>query len=127
MALVLVILLVACIGYGFYQYEKPRTTAADSRTSHRTDAISLYHEFMENETSAMSTYGNTIIEVSGVVYDIDSSSGNKAVLLSAGESGYINCSMMKLDRPLHKDEAVVVKGKCSGFMVDVLLVDCTLR
>lgn len=127
MALVLVIMLVACIGYGYYQYEKPRTTAADSRTSHRTDAVSLYYEFMEHETSAMATYGNTIIEVSGVVSAIDSSSGNLALMLAAGQSGYINCSMMKLDRPVHKDEAVVVKGKCTGFMVDVLLVDCTIQ
>ncbi|MBZ5856774.1 OB-fold putative lipoprotein [Flavihumibacter profundi] len=126
LAFVLVVILGVGIEYSFYLYNKPRITALVSSTELRIDAAVLFRDYKQDELLANHKYLNKIIEVKGIVQEIDSSSGNMSVLLLTGSEGAINCSMAVMPKAdIHKKE-ILVKGKCAGFMMDVMMVDCVI-
>ena len=86
-------------------------------------------KFVWNEEAANKKYISKVIEVTGVVTDVQSADNTVMVLLSSGdEAGGINCSFLKnLKKPIPKTgESIKVKGRCTGFLMDVALVDAVL-
>lgn len=123
---VMAMILVLAFSYGYLQYNKPRRSASGSHTERIIDARTLFHDFQMNETQAGTKYLNKVIEVNGVVADIDSSGGNIAILLSTGTAGFINCAMNSRLDGIRMNNEIRIKGKCAGYMMDVILVDCVV-
>ena len=124
---IVAIVLLGGIFYGYYLYNKPRATAASSRTDVTTDARTLYAEFEKDEPRANSLYLNKMIEVKGRVQRVDTTAGNMVILLETGGAGNINCSMAAAPSPDVLNREVVVKGTCAGYLLDVNLVDCIIK
>ena len=104
---------------------KPRTEVADVEAVHTLTAEKLYHEFVSDEAAANKKYTDTILEVKGVVSEVQAMDGSAMVLLAAeNETGGINCSLQGNIVALpQKGQLVTIKGKCTGFLIDVNLVD----
>jgi hypothetical protein len=121
------LLILLCIAvWAVYEYKKPHTDAGNKTTDVQTDAVTLYNDFAKNETSANAKYLDKIIEVTGTVDDIQKANGALVVMLSANQMmGGISCKMFdSTNASFKKGDRIIIKGKCSGLLSDVNLVDC---
>jgi len=129
--LIIVLILVAgAASYGYYLYNKPRSGAADMKTAYTVDAKSLFAEFSADENAANAKYLGKAIEVSGTVSSIETDDrGTMNVSLATDEMGSVNCQFEKKDKmpELTAGKSINVKGVCSGYLLDVVLVDCVIE
>lgn len=126
-AVLLVLLLAGAIGYGYQLYRQPRQTAAGKSAEFSITADSLYRAFSKNEQQANDLYLNKVVAVNGVVEELDTTAGHYVIFLQTGSSGMINCSMLQAPDFSWLYKPVTVKGQCTGFLMDVLLIDATIQ
>lgn len=129
--IIAVLVWIVLIALGFYFYNKPHASSASKKTDVLIDAADLYKAFQHDESTANSRYVDKIIEVKGRVMEIQHSGIRTSLQLDAGSTmGGVNCSLADSSPDLKipdKGSLVVVKGKCSGFLMDVNLVDCVMK
>lgn len=96
-------------------------------TAFQVEAVALYKEFDSNEAIANAKYLNKIIEVSGVVTNIEVSEDSKPIISLRTEGfGVIKCTMEsdleeeKLSE-IQINSTLVIKAECIGMLLDVLL------
>lgn len=118
------VLCLLLAGWGYYKYQKPRTDAAALTPAFRLPAEQLYSEYSNNESVASKKYNDKIVEVTGVVKEIQATEHGTNILLAADAMGGVNCSFEKTlkQRPAAGNR-IKVKGRCAGFLMDVSLVD----
>ena len=126
-----IILLLVISLTAYYQYNNLRKDIVTQHTDVTIKASQLYQQYYEHEQEANKKYLDKVIEVKGRVSKVQSNNGLIVLLLNAGDGmGGINCSMKESNsinvvQELH-DKEVLVKGKCTGFLMDVNLVDCII-
>jgi tRNA_anti-like len=129
--LIAVIFLVLAMGLAYYFYTKPHSSAANQKTDVHINASELYEQFQRDESAANSRFTDKIIEVKGKVAEIQHTGIRTSLQLDAGVAmGGINCSLADSSPNLQvppKGTLVTIKGKCSGFLMDVNLVDCVIQ
>ncbi|HWB24310.1 MAG TPA: hypothetical protein VG738_02470 [Chitinophagaceae bacterium] len=126
-----VLCLLIAVAWCFYLYNKPHTSAAGKTTDVSLSADSLYNAYAKDENAAGKIYMNKILEITGVVKDITMSDKTPVVLLNTNGDGLVNCSMAMdsaaVFSSIRKASRVTIKGKCSGYLMDVNLVDCVTK
>ena len=126
--ILLLLLLVA--GWGYYQYQRPHQSAAGESANVTIGADSLYAQYAGNEKVCDAKYLGKVVEVSGQLSEIQHSGQSEVWILSTGaaNTGGVNCQLFpgeKVPEPHPKPgDQVTVKGRCSGFLMDVNLSDC---
>jgi tRNA_anti-like len=128
-SLILFILFAVLIGAAllFYaKWNKPHENIKDL-TGISVSASDLFGAFSENEQLANKTYNGKVIEVTGVVTAIETNQeGKTTVQLQTNDPIFgVNCSMEK-ELAIKQGEIVTMKGICSGFTTDVILIRCYL-
>ena len=125
----LVILLI-CAAVGWYLY-KPHKGVADTEADIHIIAADLYNDFQRDENLANKKYLNKVIEVTGTVSEVQNVNGSQVILLSSGaDMGGLSCQLANEEnnkKIIKKSATITVKGKCTGFLMDVNLVDCVLK
>lgn len=87
----------------------------------------LFEDFQNDETEANTKYLEQIIQVKGTIVDINIDK-NKGViaLTSDDELGNVLCHLDSTETHkislLHKGQSINIKGVCTGFLMDVILV-----
>jgi uncharacterized protein YpmB len=124
-----VIILGVVIGY--QQYNKPHREAADESPAVSITAAELLNLFQNDENQANTLYLNKVLEVKGVVSGIsEQDKQNLTVFLETGnEPSVISCEISpnQIPDPLPTPgDQVIVKGICTGYTMDVVLVRCTI-
>ena len=125
---VIVLLLLAVGGgWGWYLYNKPHQGVDRVTASAKLDAANLFNAFQTNETTANGQYLGKVVEVRGKI----SGTSAGSLQLSCGSSamGGINCSLAP-GQTLPKTDTtavVTIKGRCTGYLMDVNLVDCIIE
>lgn len=119
-----------CLCVAWYWYNKPRTGVLSKATDASVTAAELYDKYSVAEAEANKLYLNKVIEVSGEVDDITGNENNTIILLRGQGMGGVSClfatgAYLK-GKPLKKGMHVVIKGRCTGFNIDVNLVDCII-
>lgn len=127
LAVLVVLLLVGAIGYGYHLYRQPRQTAASKSAEFNIAADSLYTAFSKDEQHAGQLYLNKVVAVHGVVAELDTTAGQYTVFLKTGGAGMINCSMLEPPDFSWLHHPVTIKGRCTGYLLDVLLLDGTIQ
>jgi putative nucleic acid binding protein len=127
--IILLILVVLC---AYYFYNKPRGSAADENTSASIIADSLYIQYQQDEHAADLKYLGKVIEVKGVFSELSNNGGLKILMLSPQKTGGgISCQMFAKNNNSFaipkKGDTIIIKGKCTGFLMDVDLVDCVVK
>jgi hypothetical protein len=128
----IVILLLICAAVGWHQYNKPHTGVRDVEPDVRMSASDLFNDFQRDEAVANKKYLSKVIEVTGTVSEVENVNGSQIVLLSsAGDMAGVSCQLTNDEQnkklQIKKSTKITVKGKCSGYLMDVNLVDCVLR
>ncbi|MFN5135334.1 MAG: OB-fold protein [Chitinophagaceae bacterium] len=125
-ALVILVLLLAVAAYvWFFVWNKPKTDVK-VETAIKTDAVALFNEYSTNEQSANQKYLEKILEVAGIVTSVNKNAeGQTVILLKTNDSMFgINCTMEEKDVVLKEGDAVTLKGICTGYLTDVVLIRC---
>jgi hypothetical protein len=108
----------------YYKWNKPHQDIA-VETGIKMDATDLFREFSETEKTATAKYNGKVLEITGIVSDISTNQeGKKIVQLQTDDPLFgINCTMEK-NINLKQGETVTLKGICSGFTTDVIIIRC---
>jgi hypothetical protein len=128
--IIIVLILAAGAGsYGYYLYNKPRTGVSELTAAYSLDAKKIFKEYNADENAANTKFLGKVVEVSGAVRSVDiDDRGTMNIAIETGEMGAVNCQFEKKDKmpSVVVGNQVNVKGICSGFLLDIVLVDCEL-
>lgn len=125
-----VLLVMGLVGatIAWFQYNKPHRDAASEEATHTIGAAELFAAFDNNEADAMVSYGNQLIEVSGIVGEVIESDENTIILLES-EHPLFGVKCMFLEHPnqsVTAGQSAIIKGFCSGLNGDVEITRCAL-
>jgi hypothetical protein len=125
------ILLICLAGWGIYTVYKPHRNVEGEDAVAMLTATNLYNEFVKNESEANQKWTGKVIEVKGIVLSVTETGNYISLNLAAAVEGGVNCSMLKKDMPednkINKGDSISIKGKCTGFLMDVNMVDCIIK
>jgi len=128
--LFILLVIVAGVGYGVYEYFRTNARTADLDANVKISAIDLYNAFTDNETLADSLYLMQVIQVTGKVADIKEDTSGIIILLDGGNGMFgISCGLQKTDeevKKVEKDSEITIKGICTGMLMDVVLTRCVI-
>ena len=119
---VLVILATGGV-VGYKMYTKPHRSVAKAKTI-QISATDLVLAYEKNEAGANSLY----LEVRGEVNEVSKNQKGETVITLKGSdmSGLICTLEGTAATEVKPNSSVVIKGICTGFLTDVVLVRCVL-
>jgi hypothetical protein len=125
------ILLICLAAWGLYNLYKPHRNVEGEEAVATLTATSLYNEFVKNESDANQKWIGKVLEVNGIISSVTGSGNYVSLNLAAAAEGGVNCSVLKKDLPadhkFNKGDSISIKGKCTGFLMDVNMVDCIIK
>ncbi|MER2999485.1 OB-fold protein [Pontibacter populi] len=132
--LILITLAAAVIAaiVGFLLYNKPHRDTASATSDFIVEAPALLQEFTQDETAANQKYLDKVVAVKGKVKLISADDeGNLNLILDANDAmAGVICTIPKADVAsadgVKEGDEVVVKGVCTGVLMDVVLVRCVV-
>jgi hypothetical protein len=120
-------LLISLMAIVYYQYNRqaPEITNVAGQT---VSADALLNAFSTNEELANKLYLNKVVQVTGNVTEIKHGTANTVqVLLNADDPmSTIACTMEKSKQQVMAGQTITVKGICTGYLNDVVLIECIL-
>jgi hypothetical protein len=122
------LLALVAFAWAWHLYHKPHESAAGETAAVTIDADSLYHQYQQDEHASDLKYMGKVIAISGKLMEIQHS-GNAEIWIVSTQpgGGGINCQMFPGARPEvtpKPGDVVTLKGRCTGFLMDVNLADC---
>lgn len=121
-------LLFCLAAWGVYKYFKPHQNSASENPVATISASALYNEFHDTEELANKKWVGKVIEVTGRIVSVQETGNYISINLDAAKEGGVNGSFLKkdlrLENKINPGDSVTIKGKCTGFLMDVNLVDC---
>ena len=123
-------LLLIGFAWAYHLYDKPHQSAAGETSALSIDADSLYHQYQSDEHAADQKYMGKVIAVKGKISEIQHNGASEIWILSAQQGGGgINCQLFQGEKPDKHPQVgdpVTIKGRCTGFLMDVNMADCVL-
>ncbi|MBX2923688.1 MAG: hypothetical protein KF746_15910 [Chitinophagaceae bacterium] len=129
----IIFLAVTAIAFAvaWYWYNKPRQGVKGKAADVQVTAAELYNAYSNNEQAADKKFLNAIVEVRGTVEEIQVIGNDAVVVLNVQPGGggtscrFSSASVLDSAKAI-KGTEVVIKGKCTGFNMDVNLTDCEI-
>lgn len=116
---------VIASAYGYYMYNKPVAGLENQKPDYSITPQKLLQDFQTSEETANSNYLNKVIELKGVIAKVE----GQNITLEVGDGfAQVICEMKEgasLDN-VSKGQKVNVKGLCTGYLMDVILVNCNI-
>ena len=117
--------------YGFGEYNRSLPDTHYLTPAFRLEASTFIKQFETDESKANAKYADKTISVHGVAHTIQTTDTTATVFVN---DGYSNTSVIcqfgrennEEIRDLKKGELVTIKGICSGYLMDVVMVRCVL-
>lgn len=124
----ILLVLIAGAAWAWYLYDKPHRSAAGLTADITIDADTLYRQYEADEHAADQKYMGKVLSVAGRLTEIQHTGNSEIWILSTQPGGGgINCQLFagtRVDPEPKPGDAVTVKGRCTGFLMDVNLADC---
>ena len=123
------ILVLGIIGafIAYKMYNKPHVNVEEASADISITADKILNDFSSDENSANLKYLDKIIEVKGVISEINIEKGIITIETN-DDFGSVICHLSEeASRKiggLQQGQIIVVKGICTGFLMDVILVKC---
>jgi hypothetical protein len=126
---VVLFIAVSAILAALILYNKKHTDTSKAKPDFVVTATSLEKEFEDNEKAASARYINKILEVSGAIASIaQADSANLNVSLKTGnDMSSVICTFHTgtISTKFKEGDEITLRGECSGFLMDVLLNNCS--
>ena len=124
------ILLLIIAAWGIFRIFKPHRNVEGEQPVSTLTAADLYRDFLQDETAANKKWVGKVIEIKGIISAVSDAGNNISINLEATPEGGVNCSFLKKDLDPgfnhNKGDSISIKGKCTGFLMDVNMVDCVV-
>jgi DNA/RNA endonuclease YhcR with UshA esterase domain len=123
------ILVLGIIGafIAYKMYNKPHVNVEEASADISITADKILNDFSSDENSANLKYLDKIIQVNGVVSEINIEKGIITIETN-DDFGNVICHLSeeasRKISGLQEGQIIVVKGICTGFLMDVILVKC---
>jgi hypothetical protein len=121
------VIIATVSGVAYYEYNRP---AADVKemSAQPVNAVDLFKQFSSNEQQANTTYLNKALQVSGNVLEVKQNpNGPSQIILDSGDPMFgIACSMDKSQTTVKPGDHVTIKGICTGYLNDVVIIKSLL-
>ncbi len=129
---IIILLVVALIVYVFNsQYNKPHLNVAKEEPGILITSKKLIDNYKEDENKSNTKYLDQVIKVTGKIADI-TTKNNKATI-TLGEGGLLGnvvCQLLPSENKkvssLQKGQVISLKGICTGYLMDVILIKSVL-
>jgi len=123
----LLLVLAIIVGgswFVFSLYNKPHRDPA-TESSIKVSAIELFNNYEKDEAAANGQYLDKVIEVSGEISEITTNQESFPVItLETGNPMFgIRCTMKSQTPDAKNGDSVVIKGICTGYLSDVIIVN----
>ena len=120
----------AIIGYKIYN--KPHVNVAQEKAAISSTASVLLEAFSADETAANLKYLGKIIQVKGVISKIEIVNKKGSISLETEALfGSVLCTLTPEEslstKELKIGQEILLKGICTGFLMDVVLVKCIIK
>ena len=125
------IFAVIAIVYALKQYNKPHTNIRTSKPEMLMLSGSLIEAFEIDEGKATQLYTGKIIQISGTIFAVNTKDGNNIITFQDQVSqASVICHFDSEEAlslfNLEKGQKATIKGECSGFLLDVIMIRCVL-
>ena len=131
------ILIIICVVLAFVlmfalkQYNEPPRDIRNSKPLIILSADQLISDFEKDEHDATIKYTEKILQIEGNFYGVSTLDGNTVITLKNNESNSsVICHMLSEENlkalKLKKGQDISIKGNCTGFLLDVMMVRCVL-
>jgi len=115
----------------YKMYNKPHVNVAQSKSDIILTANQILNDFSSDETTANLKYLEKIIEISGVVSEAKVEKEKGIITLQTNDDfGSVLCHLSTKSTAkigaLKEGESITVKGICTGYLMDVILVKCEI-
>lgn len=114
--------------YGWYEYNRGHTSLKSMTADVNISAFELLAVFNKDEAAANTQFLDKVIKVEGSISAVDVGK-NTSLTIDAGDlMSSIVCELAENENiaELEVGDDVNVKGICTGFLSDVILVKCVL-
>ncbi|MFM1876523.1 MAG: hypothetical protein RL266_2260 [Bacteroidota bacterium] len=115
-------------GIIYFVYNKPHRDVSSEKPEHVLTADQLFDEYEADEEAANTKFLDKTLEVSGTVSEIGANdAGQTFVILSAQNAmiGGISATFEGDQKGLSEGQNVSLKCRCTGKLMDVVLINCT--
>ena len=111
-------------------YNKPYLDVKKASSDIVITSEQLLDNYIRNEEKSNTAYLEKVIEVSGTITEITREQDSNVITLSGGNmDGNVICYLLdgneKIDS-FNIGDSLVIKGICTGYLLDVILVRCVL-
>jgi hypothetical protein len=127
------ILIIVLLGIfiGYKMYHNPHINVAEKSVDINITANTLLANFSSDETKANTKYLDKIIAVKGMVTNVEFNGEKAAISLQTKDDfGSVVCYLVKEEvkksAAIKEGQEVILKGICTGFLMDVILVKCVV-
>lgn len=125
------ILIIISLYFIINLYNKPFIDIEKSNPKIEITALEILNDYQADERLANEKYVDNLIQIKGEVADIKYENGTSVITLK-GENDFSNiiCRMLPEANlevlKLKKGAQIMVKGVCTGYLLDVVMVRCIL-
>jgi len=123
------VLLLAMIGglIGYNMWNKPHHDVSKGQADIVVSCEELMSSYEKNEEEANKKYLQKTVEVKGKVAKVEKTEEGTTIVLGSPESlTGVRCEMLDKNRGTNvmEGEEVVIRGKCAGSLMDVVMQRC---
>lgn len=126
----LLVIVLACTGVWYYVFiwsENHHRNAEDEKGIAVSAAL-LAGAFEKNEQSGNAQYLDKVVEVTGIIQYVKlNQAGRQTVMLQSSTTiAGVICTLKNRYEGLKKDANVTIKGICTGYLGDVVIIDAVV-
>lgn len=121
-------LVAAAVGY--YMYNKPVESLKNAKPAFKVSADALFAAYEQDEAAANARYLDQVLEVQGKITSVNTDTSGLSLTLQTGSPMFgVICKLE--DKSAEESnftigQSVRMKGQCTGFLMDVVLIRCTV-
>lgn len=111
------------LGIGFYLFNKPVPSTSSMNVDFTMAAEDLLLAFENDENDANSKYLDKVIQVEGLIDKMETKEGKTTIYLDANNP--MSNIIFQLEQPvsdISQGQPITLKGICTGYLMDVVLV-----
>ena len=129
---IILIGLVVGVSAVYYVFNMPRRNLSKEKAVYTLDAKQLISDFKNNETSATAKYLDQAIAVKGEIKSIRTLDNHSVVFSLEDQMEGVSCTVDSADvskyslklSQFSKGSIGTFKGRCSGMLMDVQVINC---
>lgn len=127
---VLIVFIAAIITVWFFIFYKPthfKRDASDEKAI-TISAKEIVKSFQANEANANTLFLNKAVEINGEVSEIKKDQTGKSTVMLKSEDPFSNVfvTLKEKNKQPQVGSNIVIKGICTGFLSDVVVIDATI-